>query len=74
MASGGKMPDVILPKEGLLYSEKSSLSEVLCKPKWLPIKSVTLAKIELMEKQLAATMQQHQQAEQASTHGGNGHR
>jgi BBSome-interacting protein 1 len=32
----------IMPKAGLVYSEKASLSEVLCKPKILPLKSVTL--------------------------------
>lgn len=44
----------ILPKAGLVYSEKGSLSEVLCKPKILPIKSVTLQKLEEMERKLAA--------------------
>ena len=37
-----------------MYSEKGSLSEVLCKPKILPIKSVTLQKLEEMERKLAA--------------------
>jgi BBSome-interacting protein 1 len=44
----------ILPKAGLVYSEKGSLSEVLCKPKLLPIKSATLEKIERLEKEAAA--------------------
>jgi BBSome-interacting protein 1 len=43
----------ILPKAGLVYSEKGNLSEVLCKPKIMPIKSVTLEKIEQMEADLA---------------------
>lgn len=43
----------ILPKAGLVYSEKASLTEVLCKPKILPIKSNTLMKIEKMEQELA---------------------
>ena len=38
-----------LPKAGLVYSEKGNLSEVLCKPKILPIKSITLEKLEQME-------------------------
>jgi hypothetical protein len=38
---------------GLVYSEKGNLSEVLCKPKMMPIKSITLEKIELMEKEHA---------------------
>ena len=40
----------ILPKAGLVYSEKGNLSEVLCKPKIMPIKSSTLEQIEQMEK------------------------
>ena len=43
-----------LPKAGLVYSEKGNLSEVLCKPKILPIKSITLEKLEQMEAQAAA--------------------
>ena len=42
----------ILPKAGLVYSEKATLSEILCKPKILPLKSVTLEKLEKMESQL----------------------
>eukprot|EP00657_Telonema_sp_P-1_P006345 TRINITY_DN24755_c0_g1_i1.p1 TRINITY_DN24755_c0_g1~~TRINITY_DN24755_c0_g1_i1.p1 ORF type:complete len:101 (-),score=38.48 TRINITY_DN24755_c0_g1_i1:127-429(-) len=51
-------PTEILPKAGLVYSEKGNLSEVLCKPKIMPMKSVTLQKLEEMEKfaaNLAAT-------------------
>lgn len=44
----------ILPKAGLVYSEKGNLGEVLCKPKIMPIKSVTLEKLEEMEKQAAS--------------------
>ena len=36
----------IMPKAGLVYSEKAALSEILCKPKILPLKSVTLMKLE----------------------------
>mgnify|MGYP006169239395 CR=1 FL=1 len=43
----------VLPKAGLVYSEKGNLSEVLCKPKIMPIKSVTLEKLEHMEAQAA---------------------
>ncbi len=39
----------VLPKAGLVVSEKGQLSEVLCKPKILPLKSVTLERIEKME-------------------------
>jgi hypothetical protein len=40
----------VLPKAGLVYSEKGNLSEVLCKPKIMPIKSPSLEKLEQMEK------------------------
>ena len=43
----------ILPKAGLVYSEKALLSEALCKPKLLPLKSETLLKLEKMEHDLA---------------------
>lgn len=39
----------VLPKAGLVYSEKSSLSEILSKPKVLPLKSITLERIDEME-------------------------
>ena len=45
----------VLPKAGLVYSEKGNLSEVLCKPKIMPIKSITLEKLEAMEVQVAKT-------------------
>jgi len=41
----------VLPKAGLVVSEKGQLTEVLCKPKILPLKSVTLERIEKMEVQ-----------------------
>ncbi len=48
----------ILPKAGLVYSEKANLTEILCKPKILPLKSVTLQKLEDMEKKLDQMQQQ----------------
>jgi BBSome-interacting protein 1 len=45
----------VLPKAGLVYSEKGNLSEVLCKPKIMPIKSSTLEKLEALEAQAAKT-------------------
>jgi BBSome-interacting protein 1 len=45
----------VLPKVGLVYSEKGNLSEVLCKPKIMPIKSITLEKMEEMERAAAKT-------------------
>ena len=40
----------ILPKRGLVYQE-SNPQLVLCKPKLLPLKSVTLEKLEKMQKE-----------------------
>jgi hypothetical protein len=49
-AAAGPLPLAeVLPKAGLVVSEKGGLSEVLCKPKILPIKSLTLQKLEEME-------------------------
>lgn len=42
----------IYPKAGLVYSEKALLSEALCKPKLLPLKSATLLKLEQLEQDL----------------------
>lgn len=39
----------VLPKAGLVVSEKGGLAEILCKPKILPLKSITLQKLEEME-------------------------
>lgn len=39
-------------KNGLIYPEKGASSEILCKPKILPMKSLTLEKLEEMEKAL----------------------
>ena len=40
----------ILPRTGTVFSQSDDLTPVLCKPKILPLKSVTLEKIEQMEK------------------------
>jgi hypothetical protein len=50
----------VLPRTGLVFSERGSLSEVLCKPKILPLKSATLLRMEQLERkasQLAAEQQ-----------------
>ena len=39
----------ILPKAGLVYSEKGNLNEILSKPKILSIQSVSLIKLQEME-------------------------
>ena len=59
----------VLPKAGLVYSEKAALSDALCKPKILPIKSATLMKIERMEQDLVA--QQKGTKPQTSFYSGN---
>ncbi|ETV76775.1 hypothetical protein H257_09232 [Aphanomyces astaci] len=46
-----EMLQEVLPKAGLVYSERGNLSEVLCKPKLMPIKSLSLVQIEEIEKQ-----------------------
>jgi len=40
----------IIPKNGIVYNEKNEFPEVLCKPKLLPLKSMTLKKLEELEK------------------------
>lgn len=57
MVGGRKVLSEVLPKAGLVYSEKGNLSEVLCKPKIMPIKSITLEKIEQMDKEMAQGVQ-----------------
>ena len=44
----------VLPKAGLVYSEKGSLTEILCKPKLLPIKGSELLRLEAMEREVLA--------------------
>mmetsp|Transcript_2159 Transcript_2159/g.3790 ORF Transcript_2159/g.3790 Transcript_2159/m.3790 type:complete len:106 (+) Transcript_2159:36-353(+) len=44
--------DPIMPRAGLVYSEKSNLTEVMCKPKILPLKSHTLQKLEQLEQDM----------------------
>eukprot|EP00998_Keelungia_sp_KM082_P002881 NODE_13565_length_432_cov_0.809836_g13542_i0.p2 GENE.NODE_13565_length_432_cov_0.809836_g13542_i0~~NODE_13565_length_432_cov_0.809836_g13542_i0.p2 ORF type:complete len:104 (+),score=11.18 NODE_13565_length_432_cov_0.809836_g13542_i0:71-382(+) len=39
----------VLPKAGLVYSEKSTLSEILSKPKIMALKSITMEQLEKME-------------------------
>ncbi|GMH40736.1 hypothetical protein BSKO_08640 [Bryopsis sp. KO-2023] len=54
MAESGQMEvKEVLAKAGLVVSEKGNLTEVLCKPKLLPLKSITLEKLEQMERDIA---------------------
>ena len=48
----------VLPLKGLLYQEESS-PLALCRPKLMPLKSVTLERLEQMQEQL-----QHQSRQQ----------
>jgi BBSome-interacting protein 1 len=45
----------IIPKNGIVFNEKIEFPEVLCKPKILPLKSVTLKKLEQMEREFEET-------------------
>ena len=51
MNDGLKKLKEIIPKSGIVYNEKIEFPEVLCKPKILPLKSMTLKKLEQMEKE-----------------------
>ena len=42
----------VLPKTGLVYSERGGLTEILCKPKIMPLKSEVLKKLEKMERKI----------------------
>lgn len=48
----------VLPKAGLVVSEKGNLTEILCKPKIMPLKSITLQKLEEMEAKAAEVSKQ----------------
>lgn len=39
----------VLPKTGLVYSERGGLTEVLCKPKIMPLKSTVLEQLQKLE-------------------------
>ena len=62
-------PRHVLPKAGLVYSEKGSLTEILCKPKLLPIKGSELLRLEAMEREVAAQAQVQAQAQAAAAPG-----
>ena len=44
----------VLPKTGLVFSEKSNVLELMCKPKIMPIKSDALRRLEEAERNAAA--------------------
>ena len=49
----------VLPKQGVVYQEDVP-SLVLCKPKLLPMKSVTLEKLEKMQREAQETVKQQE--------------
>ncbi|XP_061178440.1 BBSome-interacting protein 1-like [Saccostrea echinata] len=53
----------VLPKQGLLYQEDMP-TVVLCKPKILPLKSVTLEKLERMQREAQDTVKQQEAQQQ----------
>lgn len=58
--------DIILPSENLLY-EKEALDYILCKPKLLPLKSISLQKLENMQKEADAKMRAARENSQDET-------
>lgn len=59
--STDKKPEVetlmeVIPKTGLVYSEKSTMVELLCRPKLMAIKSAALLRLEELDKQAVATL------------------
>lgn len=49
----------VLPKQGMVYQEDMP-TVVLCKPKLLPLKSVTLEKMEKMQKEAMEQVKQQE--------------
>ncbi|KAK2174271.1 hypothetical protein NP493_814g00003 [Ridgeia piscesae] len=64
MAATGSSPTFseVLPKHGLLH-EESIRGPVLCKPKLMPLKSITLSKLEKMQREAQEEIRK-QEAEQ----------
>ncbi|KAL6433426.1 hypothetical protein ACFW04_006519 [Cataglyphis niger] len=54
--------DIVLPRQGLLYQE-DTLDYILCKPKLIPLKSVTLEKLEKMQRDAEIKVREAQEAE-----------
>ena len=61
------LPEV-LPKKGVLYFEETS-QMVLCKPRIMPLKSVTLEKMEKIQKEAQESVkQQMQESDENNNH------
>lgn len=58
--------DVVIPHQGLLYSEDTP-DYILCKPKLMPLKSVTLEKLEKMQKDAEMKINEMQNVENAAS-------
>ncbi|VDN26082.1 unnamed protein product [Gongylonema pulchrum] len=58
--SGGALKEVLGVQNGLLFCEEA-LSPVFCKPKLIPLKSVTLEKLEKMQKESVEAMMKQMQ-------------
>lgn len=54
--------DIVLPRHGLLYQEDVS-NYILCKPKLIPLKLVTLEKLEKMQRDAETKVREAQKAE-----------
>ncbi|KAK6185346.1 hypothetical protein SNE40_007600 [Patella caerulea] len=57
----------VLPKQGVLYQEDMP-TVVLCKPKLLPLKSVTLEKMEKMQKDAQDLVKKQEMEEKTIGH------
>lgn len=62
MSAAGTQIREILPKQGQIYDEDLP-TMILCKPKLLPLKSVTLEKLEKMQKDAEEQMRQQELAD-----------
>ena len=50
MENNNKLLKEIVPKNGIVFNEKNEFPEILCKPKLLPLKSMTIKKLEELDK------------------------
>lgn len=57
--------DIVLPRQGILYQE-DKLDYILCKPKLIPLKSVTLEKLERMQRDAEMKVREAQETEETS--------
>lgn len=55
--------DIVIPQEAFLY-ETETLEYILCKPKLLPLKSVSLEKLEKMQKDANEKIKANREIEQ----------